>query len=122
FALKLTGKVAGQPVTPRQTPAAKASVWLVRPGRRSLEIADGSGTAIDFGTAAVGEAAPRRTFRLVNIGDAMMKLGALQLPAGFLAVDGLKSSLGPGELDEFTVRMETSAVGGRAGQVRFTTN
>jgi Ca2+-binding RTX toxin-like protein len=123
FALNLSGKVAGQPTTtPATTPVAKASVWLVRPGRRSLEIADGSGTPIDFGAVAVSTSAPARTIRVVNIGDATLNLGALQVPAGFSVVEGLKTSLAPGEIDEFTVRMDTGSVGTRQGQIRFTTN
>ena len=44
------------------------------------------------------------------------------LPAGFSLVDGLSASIAAGDSDTFTVRLDTSTVGTKSGQISFTTN
>ena len=52
-------------------------------------ITSGSTTPIDIGTVQQGQVAPTRIFSLSNDGDATLTLGSLNLPAGFVLLDGL---------------------------------
>jgi Ca2+-binding RTX toxin-like protein len=127
----LTGSVKAKPATPPPpTPPAKppvatapvVTVRLIRRGRRSLGIDDGALSPIQFATTTRGATAPTRTFRIANEGTAALKLGAVQLPAGFRVVDGLPATLAPGQQDELVIALDTSTVAARSGQVTFTTN
>jgi Ca2+-binding RTX toxin-like protein len=110
------------PPPPPATSGPVVSVWIPRERRSALPLADGRTDAIRFRTATVGGRAPRLTLRVANEGDATLRLGAVQLPAGFVLVEPLSSSLAPGATDEFTIALATTAVATRSGQVTFTTN
>src|SRR5437867_7934418 len=49
-------------------------------------------------------------------------LGNLIVPAGFAIVDDLAGSIAPGDSDQFTLRMLTSALGALSGTVHFINN
>jgi Ca2+-binding RTX toxin-like protein len=127
LALMLTGRVTkdAPQQQPPPTPAAtgpRVSVWIPRASRSALPVADGRTDALRFRTTSVGARAPRLTLRVANEGDATLNLGAVQLPAGFVLVEPLASSLAPGASDEFTVALDTSVVATRNGQLTFTTS
>ncbi|HSI36946.1 MAG: choice-of-anchor D domain-containing protein [Phycisphaerae bacterium] len=129
FDVTLTGKVTAPP-TPQPpastppTPAAppRVAVYLVRPERSAVRLTDGNTTPVEFEPATVGQNPPTRTFRVANEGGGTLALGQLTLPAGFTLIEGLGASLAPGQVDEFTVALSTSAAGTRGGQVRLTTS
>lgn len=121
FDFAIHGKVIAKPPPPVAT-AARVTVWLVRPSRSSIAIADGLTNAVDFAPSVVGGAASTRTFRVANEGTATLNLGAVQLPAGFRLIQSLASSIAPGQTDEFTVAMDTLSAGLRSGQVSFSTS
>lgn len=75
----------------------------------------------DFGTAASAAEGVIRTFTVRNDGSETLRLGPVTLPPGFVLVDGLQSSLGPGDSDSFRVRMIGEA-GIRSGRISFATN
>jgi hypothetical protein len=85
-------------------------------------ISDGQNTPIDFGTATQGQSGATRTFTVRNDGTANLTLGVPTLPAGFTLVEGLASSLAPGQADTFTVRLDTGTIGRKSGQLSFATN
>jgi len=125
-AVTLTGAVTRggtqqQPPPPTTPSGPRVSVWLPRASRSALPIADGRTDALRFRTTTVGGKAPRLTLRVANEGDATLKLGAVQLPSGFVLVEPLASTLAPGASDEFTVALDTSVVATRNGQLTFTT-
>jgi hypothetical protein len=108
------------PPGPGRTPLVTVSV--VRRGATPLAIADGATTPIQFGTATVGGPRTSRTFTITNRGRAVLTLGRLEVPPGFIVTGKLVASLGRGQSDQFTVAMDTSTPGVRGGQIRFTTN
>jgi Ca2+-binding RTX toxin-like protein len=126
-AITLKGQVTRggtqQPPPPPTTQAGpRVSVWVPRGSRSALPVADGQTNALRFRTTAVGGRAPRLTLRVANEGNATLNLGAVQLPAGFVLIEPLASSLAPGATDEFTVALDTSVVATRNGQLTFTTS
>jgi Ca2+-binding RTX toxin-like protein len=130
FSITLSGRVTPQapppppppPVTPPTSRTARVSVWRVRLSRSALAVTDGSAAAVEFGAVGVGRRAPRITFRVANTGGATLRLGAVQLPAGFRLVEPLSSAIAPGSIDEFTVAMNTGASAVRSGEIRFSTS
>jgi Ca2+-binding RTX toxin-like protein len=134
FDIGVGGTVAAKPVTPPPVvkppvtppPVAKSpriSVAIVRASRSALAVADGqSSPVVGFAAAIAGGASPTRTFRVSNTGSAVLKLGAVQVPAGFRVVEGLSTSIAPGASDTFTVRLLTTSAGRRSGRIAFSTN
>ncbi len=118
FNFTLTGTVNAVVVTPPPAPKLpEVAVTL-----NGANVADGTAAAIGFGTLVKGAAAPTRVFAVRNTGTANLTLGAVSLPAGFSLVEGLNSTLLPGGSDTFTVRLDTSVAGTKAGQISFVTN
>ncbi len=92
-----------------------------------VTIADGNtvpsaSDGTDFGTLAQGGTAVSRTFTVRNSGTATLMLGAVRVPTGFTLTEPLSSILAPGASDTFTVRLDTAAVGTKAGDISFATN
>src|SRR5262249_31632635 len=80
-------------------------------------ITDGQAGAIVVGRAAVGATKPIATFTVRNTGKARLDLGAISLPRGFTIVQGLPSSLQPGESAGFKVALDTSKAGTFSGRL-----
>ncbi len=81
-----------------------------------------AGDGTDFGSVAQGGPAISRTFTVRNDGTAALTLGTVTVPTGFTLTEGLSSSLAPGESDMFTVRLDTTTAGTKAGDLSFATN
>jgi hypothetical protein len=87
-------------------------------------VVDGS-SSFSFGDVVANSKASRsaRTFRVANDGDAALTLGKITLPAGYLVLDGLPSTLAPGQTDMLVIAVNsTSGLGSKSGQVSFSTN
>src|SRR6185503_7087867 len=69
-----------------------------------------------------GSPAPSLTFTVTNDGDATLDLSGLSVPNGFSIAEGLSGALGPGQSDNFTVRLDTGTVGTFAGDISFNNN
>lgn len=83
----------------------------------------GSATPIDFGTIGQSGSEATRSFTVLNVGNATLTgLSIGELPAGFTLVDGLSTSLVPGESDTFTVRLESAALGTKSGSIAITSS
>lgn len=91
---------------------------LITDGDTTPRVADGT----DFGTAAQGGATISRTFTVTNTGVGTLTLSGLVVPTGFTITEGLSSSLAAGASDTFTIRLETSSLGTKAGNVSFNNN
>jgi hypothetical protein len=75
-----------------------------------------------FGDIQQGQTGPTRVFTVVNDGNQTLTLKNLAVPAGFSVVEGLSSSLAPGEADTISIRLNTRIVGTFSGNVSFKTN
>jgi Ca2+-binding RTX toxin-like protein len=64
-----------------------------------------------------------RTFRVLNDGNATLSIGKVSVPAGFVVLDGLGSSLAPGQTDNLVIAVDSrTGLGNKSGQVSFATN
>lgn len=95
----------------------------------TIHIADGDNTpsatdGTSFGSLAQGEAAIIHTFTVKNDGGSTLTLGAPVLPSGFTIVptNPLVVSLVPGASDTFQVRLDSTVVGAKSGQISIATN
>ena len=75
----------------------------------------------DFGSIVQGGTAVSRTFTVRNEGTATLTLGSVTVPTGFTLTEGLSSSLAAGASDTFTVRLDSTTVGTKSGEVSFVT-
>ena len=92
-----------------------------------MEIEDGDttpgmGNYEDFGFVIQQDSPVSHLFVVRNNGTAVLTLGPVSVPTGFTLTDGLPSSLGPGESDAFTVRLDTAVLGTKTGDVSFANN
>lgn len=95
-----------------------AEIVVTRGGNN---VVDGKGD-FSFGTVVQGDEPPTMTFVVRNAGDQPLRLGELNVPAGFGIVEQLDRVISPGGNDGFTIRMNSGAVGTPGGTVSFTTN
>lgn len=87
-------------------------------------VVDGA-SSFSFGNVAANSRFKNsaRTFRIANDGDATLTLGKISLPAGFVILDNIPSSLAPGATDNLVIAVDsTSGIGNKSGQVSFATN
>src|SRR6266850_977151 len=112
FTFRIMGTVRDGP------PPDAPEITVLRSG---TVINDGQ-DSVGFGSVLLGAVAPERTFVVRNDGTGTLTLGNLLVPAGFVVVDDLAGSIAPGDSDQFTLRMLTSALGGLSGTVRFSNN
>ena len=84
-------------------------------------IADGQDVAVNFGTVELNVPA-RKVLTVRNSGTATLTLGAISVPPHFSVIEGLRSTLEPGESDTFTVAMETSVAGTFTGAISLASN
>jgi archaellum component FlaG (FlaF/FlaG flagellin family) len=80
------------------------------------------GDGTDFGSVPQGTSGPTRTYKVSNIGNATLTTSGLSVPSGYTVTDGLSPSIAIGSYDTFTVRLDTSSVGTKSGQISFTNN
>jgi hypothetical protein len=102
-----------------KTPVQRPEIVVTLSGQGEL---NSDGGRISFGKAKQNANGATRTFTVTNTGNATLTLGSVALPKGYTLVDGLSSSLGAGASDSFAVRMVTSTLGSRNGQIRFSNN
>ena len=76
----------------------------------------------DFGAASRGGATVSRIFTVRNDGTAALTLATVMVPTGYTLTDGLVVSLAAGASDTFTVRLDTTTVGTKSGEISFSTN
>ncbi len=90
-----------------------------------LSIEDGNPDTLQvyyFPTVVQGGTPSSRTFTVQNDGSSVLTLGPLVVPGGFTVTEGLSASLATGESDTFTIRLDTTEVGDKGGDVSFTNN
>jgi hypothetical protein len=114
FNFQITGAVNATPVPEIAVSGNGANI---PDGDLSSTSSDGT----DFGTVAQGVTVDR-VFTVNNIGASTLTTSGLLLPAGYTLVEGLSPSIPAGNSDTFTVRLDTSSVGTKSGQISFTTN
>ena len=85
-------------------------------------LTDGQTIPLNFGTHGLGTAPPTQSFTVRNVGQGILTLGPISLPAGFVVTDGLPPSLAPGQSDVLTVQLNTSAAGSFGGTITIATN
>ncbi len=83
-------------------------------------VIDGNETPIDFGPVLQGDAEPVFSFTVHNRGHGALTLGALTVPSGFRITESLTSSLDTGEMDTFSIALQTDTVGTKSGEITFT--
>ncbi|MEH2434120.1 MAG: choice-of-anchor D domain-containing protein [Nostoc sp.] len=89
----------------------------------TVDIADGSTTAIDFGNAAFGSTVTK-IFTIKNIGTATLNLSNLKLPDGFSLVGDFPYTVAANDSRNITVALNTNTPtpGTYAGSFSLTTN
>jgi len=82
------------------------------------------GSEYDFGEVEQGSAGNEVSFTALNEGDAPLTLNLQpqDIPAGFTLIGPLSTTLAPGTSDTFSIRLESSIRGNRAGQIAIGTN
>ena len=114
FNFEISGAVATTPAPEIAVSFNGASIVDGDPSPSGME-----GT--DFGTVTPGILV-ERVFRVDNNGTATLTTSGLQLPSGFAIIEPLSPTIAASKFDTFTVRMETSSIGTKNGQISFTTN
>ncbi|MEG5257873.1 DUF4347 domain-containing protein, partial [Microcoleus sp. A2-D3] len=84
----------------------------------TTDIADGTTSAIDFGSGLIG-ATLNKTFTVKNLGTAALNLSNLTLPTGFSPIGNLPASVAAGGSTTFQVQVDTTAVGNKTGTLQF---
>ncbi len=92
-----------------------------------ISISDGDTTPsasdfTDFGTVIQGTSGVTRVFLLDNLGGSTLTLGPVSVPTGYTLTQGPPASLGPGGTDSFVVRLDTTIVGTKTGDISIATN
>jgi hypothetical protein len=92
----------------------ETSAWLGVP----------SSSALDFGSATVGDTAvAQMTFQVTNSTSGTVSLSALAVPTGFVIVSGFaSSSLAAGATTTFMVSLDSSNAGSPSGSISFTSS
>jgi hypothetical protein len=80
----------------------------------------GSGTL--FPSSQQGAMGPTATFKIANDGDGELKVGSINVPAGFTLLDGFMGTIAAGGFEMITVGLSTGVIGSFAGDVTITTN
>jgi hypothetical protein len=87
-------------------------------GDTGPRIADGT----DFGQVVLGGATSTSTFIIENDGAGTLAIGSVSVPTGYSLIEIPIPYLPPGETTQLTVRLDSSSVGTKDGQIRFDTN
>lgn len=76
----------------------------------------------DFGTIQQGQATVTRSFVVTNIGDDNLVITSVTVPTGFTNTGPSSGTLPPGGAAVLTVRLDSSVVGAKTGQVAIASN
>jgi len=87
-------------------------------GDTSPSTSDGT----DFGSTEQRGDTVNRVFTVYNDGGSTLTLGAVTVPAGFLLMKALPSSLAPQTSATFIVQLDSTVAGTKTGDVSFATN
>lgn len=98
------------------------SVQEIRVQQGAVGIVSGQGGAINFGNIAEGESPVNIVFTVFNDGDFDLLLGAVSVPTGYTLTEPLSGTITPGNSDSFTVRLDNTTLGVKAGNISFLTN
>ena len=85
-------------------------------------IADGTTTPVSFPSVEKRQTGPTISFTIRNYGDAILSLGTITLPTGYSLVEGVNANVQPGAFDNFTVRLDSTTVGTKSGQISVVNN
>ncbi|MEG4345001.1 FG-GAP-like repeat-containing protein, partial [Microcoleus sp. A003_D6] len=85
------------------------------------DIADGTTSAIDFGSAIIG-ATLNKTFTVNNLGTAVLNLSNLTLPTGFSLVGTLPATVAAGGSANLLLQVDTTVAGNKTGTLQFVNN
>ncbi|MCT7950523.1 DUF4347 domain-containing protein [Ancylothrix sp. C2] len=99
-------------------PAATPEIQVLE---TTIDIADGTTTALNFGSTSAGTPLSK-TFTIKNLGNAALSLSNLQLPAGFSLVGSLPASIAALQEAILQVQLDAATVGSFNGEISFTTN
>jgi len=84
----------------------------------TTDIADGTTSAIDFGSALIGGTL-NKTFTVNNLGTAALNLSNLTLPTGFSLVGNLPASVAANASATLQVQVDTATAGNLSGTLQF---
>jgi hypothetical protein len=90
----------------------------IEPGKIPPSLADGT----DFGSVDVGSAQVLNTFTIANTGNAVLTLGRVTAPRGFVVVIEPPKSLAPGASATFTIALNAAKAGTFHGFMSFADN
>ena len=88
-----------------------------------VSIVDGDDTPstsndTDFGIVFKNQISAR-TYTVTNGGEETLTLGSVSVPIGYSLIEGLVTSLAPGDSDTFTVGLDTSSSANKSGEIVF---
>ncbi|WP_442921660.1 FG-GAP-like repeat-containing protein [Microcoleus sp. Aus8_D2] len=102
--------------TPTPTPVPEIQVL-----DGTTDIADGTISAIDFGSAIIGGTL-NKTFTVKNLGTADLSLPKVTLPTGFSLVGTLPATVAAGANANLQVQVDTATAGNKTGKLEFVNN
>ncbi|WP_445634909.1 Right handed beta helix domain-containing protein [Nostoc sp. DSM 114161] len=104
-----------------EAPTIKISTPEIQVLNGTVDIADGTTTAINFGDAIVGNTLTK-TFTIKNTGTAALNLSNLKLPDGFSLVGTFPTSVAANASTTITVGLNTTIPGTYGGTLIITNN
>ncbi|MFN6513712.1 MAG: choice-of-anchor D domain-containing protein [Nostoc sp. CreGUA01] len=104
-----------------EAPSIKTPTPEIQVLNGTVDIVDGSTTAINFGDAIVGNTLTK-TFTIKNTGTAALSLSNLKLPNGFSLVGTLPTSVAANASTTITVALNTTTPGTYGGTLIFSNN
>ena len=90
----------------------------IRDGDATPDYADGT----RMGGRILGGSSGSNAFTVRNDGTSTLTLGPITIPSGFVLVEGLSSSLEPGESDTFSIGLDTATLGVKIGDISIANN
>ncbi|MFO0869190.1 MAG: Calx-beta domain-containing protein [Pirellulales bacterium] len=114
-------EMGGVELVSRTFSVGTTTVPEIRVMQDTTYVIDGRTTPFDFGSVAVGAAAPQLTWTIENHGSATLATSNLLLPPGFSLVGTWPTSVAAGATATFTLQLDTTRAGRKAGEVRFST-
>lgn len=115
FTFAISGSVIPKPA-PAVTVAGNGQT--IQSGRNPASSVNGT----DFGSVDQNSADVSNTFTIENTGNAVLTIGAIKVPRGFVVVAQPPRSIAPGDSATFTIGLNTTRAGTFGGLVSFSTN